>query len=49
MFKDGFFTLNTSQGKNKIFIFEVQCVTIENRQSPFYIVNRVILTGKKLY
>ena len=25
---------------------EVQCVTIENRQSPFYVVNRVTLTGK---
>ena len=25
----------------------VQCVTIENRQSPFYVVNRVTLTGKK--
>ena len=24
----------------------VQCVTIENRQSPFYVVNRVTLTGK---
>ena len=25
----------------------VLCVTIENRQSPFYIVNRVTLVGKK--
>ena len=25
---------------------EVQCVMIENRQSPFYVVNRVTLTGK---
>ena len=24
----------------------IQCVTIENRQSPFYVVNRVNLTGK---
>ena len=29
---------------------ELQCVTIENRQSPSYVVlNRVTLTGKKLY
>ena len=30
-------------------LFILQCVTIENRQSPFYVVNRVTLTGKKLY
>ena len=24
----------------------VQCITIENRQSPFYVVNRVTFTGK---
>ena len=27
----------------------IQCVTIENRQSPFYVINRVTLAGKKLY
>ena len=26
--------------------FFLKCVTIENRQSPFYLVNRVTLTGK---
>ena len=26
---------------------DLQNVTIENRQSPFYVVNRVTLTGKK--
>ena len=29
------------------FKSDLQCVTIENRQSPFYVVNRVTLTGKK--
>ena len=27
----------------------VRNVTIENQQSPFYVINRVTLTGKKLY
>ena len=31
------------------FKWQVQCVTIENRQSPFYVVNRVTLAWKKLY
>ena len=29
-------------------VYVVQCITIDNRQSPFYVVNRVFLTGKKL-
>ena len=28
---------------------ELQCVTVENQQSPFYVVNRVTLTKKNLY
>ena len=28
---------------------KVQCVTIDNRQSPFYVVNRVTLTRKELH
>ena len=27
----------------------LQCCSIENHQSPFYVVNRVTLTGKKLH
>ena len=27
----------------------LQCVTIENQQSPFYVVNRVTLAGEKSY
>ena len=30
-------------------LLNVQCLTIENRQSPFYVVNQVTLTGEKLY
>ena len=36
--------------KNAVSQFSfVQCVTIENRQSPFYVVNRVTFAGKKVY
>ena len=39
----------SASNEGKSYKMEIQCVTIENRQSPFYVVNRVTLAGKKLY
>ena len=36
-------------GDHEVAVDDLQCVTIENRQSSFYVVNRVNLAEKKLY
>ena len=36
-------------GDHEVAVDDLQCVTIENRQNPFYVVHRVTLAEKKLY